>query len=165
MLFTYLGRVPWPCQQHRGRAQETLWPYEAAHVPMYVLLLAQLHSGLVTSALASGTCLHIGLDHISSMCLVAQSCLTLCHRMDCSLPGCSVHEESPQEYWSGLPCPPPGDLPNPGTEPRCPAWWADSLPGNPISRIKYSNKGFYNVSELRSLTLIEILVFNNKYPG
>ena len=23
---------------------------------------------------------------------------------------------SRQEYWSGLPCPPPGDLPNPGTE-------------------------------------------------
>ena len=26
-----------------------------------------------------------------------------------------------QEYWSGLPCPPPGDLPNPGTEPTSPA--------------------------------------------
>ena len=25
---------------------------------------------------------------------------------------------SRQDYWSGLPCPPPGDLPNPGTEPR-----------------------------------------------
>ena len=25
---------------------------------------------------------------------------------------------SKQEYWSGLPCPPPGDLPNPGIEPR-----------------------------------------------
>ena len=25
-----------------------------------------------------------------------------------------------QEYWSGLPCPPPGDLPNPGIEPRSP---------------------------------------------
>ena len=24
---------------------------------------------------------------------------------------------SGQEYWSGLPCPPPGDLPNPGIEP------------------------------------------------
>ena len=24
---------------------------------------------------------------------------------------------SRQEYWSGLPCPPPGDLPNPGSEP------------------------------------------------
>ena len=35
---------------------------------------------------------------------------------------------SRQEYWSGLPFPPPGDLPNPGTEPRFPALQADSLP-------------------------------------
>ena len=37
---------------------------------------------------------------------------------------------SRQEYWSGLPCPPPGDLPNPGTEPTfpmAPALQADSL--------------------------------------
>ena len=26
-----------------------------------------------------------------------------------------------QEYWSGLPCPPPGDLPDPGIVPTCPA--------------------------------------------
>ena len=35
---------------------------------------------------------------------------------------------SRQEYWSGLPCPPPGDLPNPGIKPRSPALQADSLP-------------------------------------
>ena len=28
---------------------------------------------------------------------------------------------SRQEYWSGLPCPPPGDLPDPGVEPESPA--------------------------------------------
>ena len=33
-----------------------------------------------------------------------------------------------QEYWSGLPCPPPGDLPNPGIDPIFPALQADSLP-------------------------------------
>jgi len=33
-----------------------------------------------------------------------------------------------QEYWSGLPFPPPGDHPNPGIEPTSPAWQADSLP-------------------------------------
>ena len=42
---------------------------------------------------------------------------------------------SRQEYWSGLPCPPPGNLPNPGIEPRSPALQADSLlsetPGKP----------------------------------
>ena len=43
---------------------------------------------------------------------VAQSCPTLCDPMDCSLPGSSVHGISRQEYWSGLPFPSPGDLPD-----------------------------------------------------
>ena len=30
---------------------------------------------------------------------------------------------SREEDWSGLPCPSPGDLPNPGIEPRSPALW------------------------------------------
>ena len=38
---------------------------------------------------------------------------------------------SRQEYWSGLPCPPPGDLPNPGIKPRSPTLQADSLPAEP----------------------------------
>ena len=45
-----------------------------------------------------------------------------------------------QEYWNGLPFPPPGDLPNPGiesTSPASPALQADSLPlshwGNPCT--------------------------------
>ena len=37
--------------------------------------------------------------------------------MGCSPPGSSVYGLSRQEYWSGLPCPPPGDLPDPGIEP------------------------------------------------
>ena len=36
-----------------------------------------------------------------------------------------------QEYWSGLPCPSPGDLPDPGIEPGCPTLQADSLPSEP----------------------------------
>ena len=34
---------------------------------------------------------------------------------------------SRQEHWSGLPCPPPGNLPNPWTEPASPILQADSL--------------------------------------
>ena len=37
-------------------------------------------------------------------------------------------EFSRQEYWSGLPCPPPGNLLDPGIEPRASALQADSLP-------------------------------------
>ena len=35
---------------------------------------------------------------------------------------------SRQEYWSGLPFPSPGDLPNPGIEPGSPTLYADALP-------------------------------------
>ena len=38
---------------------------------------------------------------------------------------------SRKDYWSGLPCPPPGDLPHPGIEPTplmSPDWQAGSLP-------------------------------------
>ena len=45
-----------------------------------------------------------------------QSYLTLCNAMDCSLPGSSVHGILQAKYWSGLPFPSPGDLPDPGIE-------------------------------------------------
>ena len=40
------------------------------------------------------------------------------------------------EYWSGLPLPSPGDLPDPGIEPRSPALQADSLPSEPPGKPK-----------------------------
>ena len=39
---------------------------------------------------------------------------------------------SKQEYWSGLPFPSPGDLPNPGIKPGSPALQADSLQSEPL---------------------------------
>ena len=54
---------------------------------------------------------------------VAQLCPTLCGSMDYSPPGdyslCT--ESSRQEYWSRMPFPPPGDLPDPEVEPPSPA--------------------------------------------
>ena len=48
---------------------------------------------------------------------------------------------SGQEYWSGLPFPSPGDLPDPGIEPRSPAFQADALtsepPGKPLGKLKF----------------------------
>ena len=57
---------------------------------------------------------------------VAQSCLTLCNPMDCSLPGSSVHGifQARVLEW---PFPSPEDLPDPGVEPRSPTLEADSL--------------------------------------
>ena len=49
--------------------------------------------------------------------LVAESCPALCKPMDCSLYQAPLSMEFfRQEYWSGLPLPPPGDLPHLGTE-------------------------------------------------
>ena len=66
--------------------------------------------------------------------LVTQTCAlfatpwTVAHQAPLSM------EFSRQEYWSELPCPSPGDLPDPEIEPRSPSWKADSLlsnlPGN-----------------------------------
>ena len=51
-------------------------------------------------------------------------------------------EFSKKEYWSGLPFPAPGDLPDPGFKLRSPAWQADSLPqalpGRP--KVNYRDK-------------------------
>ena len=47
----------------------------------------------------------------------AQSCLALCHPMDCIASQAPLSTGfSRPEYWSGLPCPHPGDLPDQGTE-------------------------------------------------
>ena len=72
---------------------------------------------------------HTGLPQwLSGKCggLVAKSCPTLGDPMDCSPPGSSVHGIFRQEYWSGLPFPSPGGLPDPGIEPGSPALQADS---------------------------------------
>jgi len=59
--------------------------------------------------------------------LVAQWHLTLCDPMVCRLPGSSVHGILQTRYWSGLPFPSPGDLPDPGIKPPSPALQADSF--------------------------------------
>ena len=54
---------------------------------------------------------------------------------------------SRQEYWSGLPFPSPGGLPNPGIKPRFPAMQTDSLPSEPqlLIKFKYIFVNFYGV--------------------
>jgi len=52
------------------------------------------------------------------LCLVVQSCLTLCDPVDCNPQAPLSMGFSRHEYCSGLPCPFLGDLPNPGIEPR-----------------------------------------------
>ena len=50
---------------------------------------------------------------------------------------------SRQEYWSGLPLPSPGHLPNPGIEPGYPAFQADALTSEPPGKPIVKNYGLY----------------------
>ena len=64
-----------------------------------------------------------------------------------------------QEYWSGLPFPSPGGLPDPGIKPRSPALQADSLPseppGKPHSNVHTKNMYKDKMSVAYSLTLCQ----------
>ena len=71
--------------------------------------------------------------------LVAKSCLTLVIPWTCQAPLSMGF--SRQEYWSGLPFPSPGDLPNPGIESRPPTLQVDSLPAEPKGKPKNTGMG------------------------
>ena len=76
--------------------------------------------------------LHLEISHSSRIYTIVVSLLTWVQlfatpwtvaRQALLSMGCSR-----QEYWSGFPRPPPGDVPDPGIEPRSSALWTDSLP-------------------------------------
>ena len=92
----------------------------------------------------------------SVQCLVAQLCLTLCDPMDSSPPSSSVHGDSPGKNTAGgLPCPPPGHLPNPAIEPSSPTLRADSSPSEPPGKPK--NTGVCSLSLLHGNFLTQEL--------
>ena len=67
--------------------------------------------------------------------LVTQSCPILCNPWTIANQVLLSIELSRKEYWSGLSFPSPGDLPNPGIEPRSPTLQADSLPSEPPGKL------------------------------
>ena len=58
---------------------------------------------------------------------------------------------STQEYWSGLPFPSPGHLPDPGIEPRSPALQADALTSEPPGQEDYLNSLSLSFSSVKVL--------------
>ena len=71
---------------------------------------------------------------------VAQSYPTVSDPMNCSLPGFSVHGILQARVLKWATIPSPGDLPNPGIEPRSPTLQADSLPSEPPGKPWYMLK-------------------------
>ena len=89
----------------------------------------------------------------SSVCLVAQSCPTLCDSMDCSPAKLLCPWGfSRQEYWSGLSCPPPGNLLDPGIVSRPPTLWAGSIPSEPLRKPKHTGVGSLSLIQENFLT-------------
>ena len=77
--------------------------------------------------------------------------LTLCDPMDHIPPGFLSIVFSKQEYWSGLPCPPPGDLPDSGIEPK--SLMSPALAG-----------GFFTSSVTWEALVIRILFTKYSFP-
>ena len=79
--------------------------------------------------------------------LVAQSSPILCDPMDCVARRllCPWGFSRRESQW--LQCPPPGDLPNPGIEPRSPASQADYLPSEPPGKPKNTRVGSLSLLE------------------
>ena len=75
------------------------------------------------------------------MCLVTQLCLTLCDPWMVARQAPLFMGFSKQEYWSELPFPSPGDLPDPGIKPGSPALQVDSLPSEPPGKPKTQMEG------------------------
>ena len=82
--------------------------------------------------------------------------------MDCSLPGSSYMGFSRQEYCSGLPCPPAGDLPDPGIEPGSPELQADSVPseppGKPLTNVERVLKS-RDITLMTKVHIVKAMVF------
>ena len=96
--------------------------------------------------------MYICIGAIRKKVLVAQSCLTLCHPMECRPPESSVHGILQARVLEWLPFPSPGDLPNPGIEAGSPAFQADALtsvpPGKPIFSSWFSPNAYFLVVQM-----------------
>ena len=100
------------------------------------LVIVTLKLGFVAEKIASQNIAISYTIFCNSCYLVAKSCLNLCDSVDCSQPGSSIQRIPRHEYWSGLPFPSPGNLPDdPGIEFATPALQADSFTAESSSNI------------------------------
>ena len=114
----------------------------------------------VHGSLRSWLCVCVCVCVVCVCVLVVQSCLTLCDPVDCSPPGFSVHGIL-QARILELPCPSPGELPDPGIKPMSSALQADSLPSEPAGKPLWS----WLVTENRLTTSFTFLTLSRKGAG
>ena len=111
----------------------------------------KLYTSLTSKFTERKTAQYIGFTHLEfyGVCggLVAKSCPTLVISWTVACQAPLSMGFSRQEYWSGLPFPSPGDLPNPGSKPGFPALQADSLP----TELQGKSRGSISLAKLRAL--------------
>ena len=122
--------------QNRGQNRWREQWHQAENTLTYLLSLYQARQSWMWWFLSS-TCSQSGWSEVSHSVV-----------SDSLWPQRLAHQAPPgKNYWSGLGFPSPGDLPDPGTEPRSPTLQADSLPseplGKPHSLVKLTNMLFF----------------------
>ena len=128
-MFAYYGLYNSSCSQYQ-RCKSPSSMLKVLWDTISILLSNALHLFLRTAhvvwrknaVFSTKECFKDGILYLSSkpfcvIVLIAQSCLTLCSPTDCSSPGSSVHGILQAGILEGLPCPPPGHLPDPRIEP------------------------------------------------
>ena len=121
----------------------TNWAISEAHfISGIIHYLSFFDSGILLSIMSSRivhvVCItvsfHFEAEWYFTVCMIPW---TVTHQAPLSM------EFSKQEYWSGFPFPPPGDLPNAGIKVRSPTLQADSLPTEPPGKPLYVYTTFY----------------------
>ena len=104
-------------------ANINIYPYIYLYLSIYIYVHIYIYLyPYISVYLYSYMYLHIYPYWYQCCCWVAKLCLTLLRPHRLSPPGYTLSMGfSRQEYRSGLPCPPPGDLPNAGLKPTSPA--------------------------------------------
>ena len=103
------------------------------------------------------------------LCVSHSVVSTLCDPMDWepgALQAPPSMKFSRQEYWSGLPFPSPGDLPDPEIKPRSPALQADSLSSEPPWKpytLELEKKSIRRISSYRPLPGAMLIIFLVKF--
>ena len=109
--------------ERRGAERGDL--HDASRIPLSILNLPRFSRSLPFTSVTSIIHQCVWLPPVSfyiCMCMLSHfGHVRLCDPMDRSPLAPLCMGFSRQEYWSGLPCPPPGDLPDPGAEPRSPS--------------------------------------------
>ena len=98
-------------------------------------------------------------SNLSKWSEVAQSCPTLCDLWTVAHQAPPSMGFSRQEYWSGLPFPSPGDLPNPGIELRSPILQADTLTSEPPGKQNLSKED--RIPQHSHTTFIKSLIYQS----